>query len=344
MNTLNNFSPNKIAIIADQNVLQLFPYYLDELYADVSKFVFSVLPGEQNKSIDEVVYLWQNLQEHHFDKNSLIINFGGGMVMDLGGFVASTYQRGIPFTNIPTTLLSMIDAAIGGKNGINLNSVKNAVGTINLPQEVIINPQFLMTLPPQQLLNGFGEMLKYALIGNKTLWDELKVLQSIYYQDIKKQWIDECVAFKEKIVHEDLYDNGLRHILNFGHTIGHGIEAWALDNDYRDATHCVSTENIPHGHAVALGMVAESYLSMKYGLLASSEYDEIRNTIIRFYGGYLQNIDNQNIPKIVSFCLHDKKNLDGRINITMLEGIGHASPNHWVSEEECEEAIRELSV
>ena len=336
--------PNKIAIIADQNVLQLFPYYLDELYADVPKFVFSVLPGEQNKSIDEVVYLWQNLQEHHFDKNSLIINFGGGMVMDLGGFVASTYQRGIPFVNIPTTLLSMIDAAIGGKNGINLNSVKNAVGTIKLPQEVIINPQFLMTLPPQQLLNGFGEMLKYALIGNKALWDELKILQSIHYQDIKKEWIDECVAFKEKIVKEDLYDTGLRHILNFGHTIGHGIEAWALNNDCRDAMHCVSTENIPHGYAVALGMVAESYLSMKYGLLSSSEYDEIRDTIIRFYGGYLQNIDNQNILKIVSFCLHDKKNLDGRINITMQESIGHASPNHWVSEEECEEAIRELSV
>ena len=331
--------PNKIAIIADQNVLQLFPYYLDELYADVPKFVLSVLPGEQNKSIDEVVYLWQNLQEHHFDKNSLIINFGGGMVMDLGGFVASTYQRGIPFVNIPTTLLSMIDAAIGGKNGINLNSVKNAVGTIKLPQEVIINPQFLMTLPPQQLLNGFGEMLKYALIGNKALWDELKILQSIHYQDIKKDWINKCVAFKENIVQEDLYDTGLRHILNFGHTIGHGIEAWAL-NDCRDARPCVSTEKIPHGHAVALGMVAESYLSMKHGLLSSSEYDEIRNTIIRFYGGYLQNIDNQNIPKIVSFCLHDKKNLDGRINITMLEGIGHASPNHWVSEEECEEAIR----
>lgn len=344
MNIPNNFFPNQIAIIADQNVLQLFPYYLDELYADVSKFVFSVLPGEQNKNIDEVVYLWQNLQEHHFDKNSLIINFGGGMVMDLGGFVASTYQRGIPFVNIPTTLLSMIDAAIGGKNGINLNSVKNAVGTIKLPQEVIINPQFLMTLPPQQLLNGFGEMLKYALIGNKALWDELKTLQSIHYQDIKKEWIDKCVAFKEKIVKEDLYDTGLRHILNFGHTIGHGIEAWALDNDYRDATHCVSTENIPHGHAVALGMVAESYLSMKYGLLSSSEYDEIRDTIIRFYGGYLQNIENQNILKIVSFCLHDKKNLDGRINITMLEGIGHASPNHWVSKEECEEAISKLSV
>ena len=266
------------------------------------------------------------------------------MVMDLGGFVSSTYQRGIPFVNIPTTLLSMIDAAIGGKNGINLNSVKNAVGTIKLPQEVIINPQFLMTLPPQQLLNGFGEMLKYALIGNKALWDELKILQSIHYQDIKKDWIDKCVAFKENIVQEDLYDTGLRHILNFGHTIGHGIEAWALDNDCRDARPCVSTENIPHGHAVALGMVAESYLSMKYGLLSSSEYDEIRDTIIRFYGSYLQNIENQNILKIVSFCLHDKKNLDGRINITMLEGIGHASPNHWVSKEECEEAIRELSV
>lgn len=345
MNTLNNFSPNKIAVIADQNVLQLFPYYLDELYADIPKFVLSVLPGEQNKSIDEVVYLWQNLQEHHFDKNSLIINFGGGMVMDLGGFVASTYQRGIPFINIPTTLLSMIDAAIGGKNGINLKSVKNAVGTIKLPQEVIINPQFLMTLPPQQLLNGFGEMLKYALIGNKTLWNELRILQSIHYQDIKKEWIDECIAFKEKIVQKDLYDTSLRHILNFGHTTGHGIEAWALDNICRDEVRSVSTcQNIPHGYAVALGMVAESYLSMKHGLLSYTEFNEIHDIIIRFYGNVLQIINSQDITRIVEFCLHDKKNTDGRINITMLETIGKASPNHWISEEECGEAIRELSV
>ena len=343
MNTLNKYIPNKIAIIADQNVLQLFPYYLDELYADIPKLVLSVLPGEQNKNIDQVVYLWQNLQEHHIDKKSLIINFGGGMVMDLGGFVASTYQRGIPFINIPTTLLGMIDAAIGGKNGINLKSVKNAVGIINLPQEVIINPQFIMTLPHQQLLNGFGEMLKYALIGNKTLWDELKVLQSIHYQNIKKEWIDSCVEFKEKIVKEDLYDTGLRHILNFGHTIGHGIEAWALNN-CRDAWSCVSAGNIPHGYAVALGMVAETYLSYRHGLLSQSAYEEIRTFILQNYNNILSPLSDNDISEIVKFCLFDKKNLNGQINITMLEIIGKASPNHWVSEEECGEAIRELNV
>lgn len=334
---------NKIAIIADQNVLQLFPYYLDKLYVDIPKFVISVLPDEQNKNIDEVVYLWQNLQEQHIDKKSLIINFGGGMVMDLGGFVASTYQRGIPFINIPTTLLSMIDAAIGGKNGINLNNTKNAVGTINLPQEVIINPQFLMTLPHQQLLNGFGEMLKYALIGNKTLWDELKTLQSIHYQNIKKEWIDSCMEFKEKIVQKDLYDNGLRHILNFGHTIGHGIETWSL-NKYRDARPCISAENIPHGCAVALGMVAESYLSYCHGLLSQSVYEEIRTVILQNYNKILTPLSDNDISEIVKLCLFDKKNIDGRINITMLETIGKASPNHWVCEEECEEAIRSLTV
>lgn len=345
MNSLNKYIPNKIAIIADQNVLQLFPYYLGELYPDVPKVVLSVLPGEQNKNIDEVVYLWQNLQENHFDKNSLIINFGGGMVMDLGGFVASTYQRGIPFINIPTTLLGMIDAAIGGKNSINLNGIKNTIGTIKLPEKVIIDPIFLKTLSPQQLLNGFGEMLKYALIGNKTLWDELKVLKSIHYQNIKKNWIDSCMEFKEKIVQEDLYDTDLRHILNFGHTIGHGIEAWSFDNNCRNRVDLGSTHQIiPHGCAVALGMMAESYLSMKHGFLSSEEYDEVHDTIIRFYGRMSQNIDNQNIQKIISFCLHDKKNLDCRINITMLEAIGHASPNHWISEEECEEAISKLIV
>ena len=344
MNTLNNFSPNQIAIIADQNVLQLFPYYLDELYANVPKFVFTVLPGEQNKNIDEAVYLWQTLQEHHFDKKSLIINFGGGLITDLGGFVASTYQRGLPFINIPTTLLGMIDAAIGGKNGINLKSVKNAVGTIRLPEKVIIDSVFLKTLSTQQLLNGFGEMLKYALIGIPKLWDEIKDLQSIHYQDIKKNWIDSCVVFKEKIIQEDLYDTDLRHILNFGHTIGHGIEEWALEKNCRDTRPCASTGNIPHGYAVALGMMAEAYLSMRHELLSSTEFNEIRDIIIRFYGKTSQIIDNQNIIEIINFCLHDKKNIDGRINITMLEAIGKASPNHWVSKEECEEAIRSLTV
>ncbi|MBP5664163.1 MAG: 3-dehydroquinate synthase [Bacteroidales bacterium] len=333
--------PNKIAIIADQNVLQLFPYYIDTLGFEAPIHIFSVLPGEQNKSIEEAVYLWQNLMENHFDKRSLIINFGGGMVSDLGGFVASTYQRGIPFINIPTTLLGMIDAAVGGKNAINLNGVKNVVGTVSLPEKVVIDTLFLKTLSPLQILDGFGEMLKYALIGNISLWNEIKGLGTIKSQDIKKEWIDWCVSFKEKIVQEDLYDKGLRHILNFGHTMGHAIEAYFMqkDRDEKKSFHTVS-----HGHAVALGMVMESYLSYHYGLLSQAAFEEIQTVLLRYYKNVIKNFPASQIKKIVEFCLLDKKNVNGRINITMLESIGKSSPNHFVSEEDCAEAIKQLFV
>lgn len=330
--------PNKIAIIADQNVLQLFPYYIDTLGFDATIHVFSVLPGEQNKSIEEAVYLWQNLMENHFEKRSLIINFGGGKVCDLGGFVASTYQRGIPFINIPTTLLGMIDAAVGGKNAINLNGVKNMVGTVSLPEKVVIDTLFLKTLSPFQILDGFGEMLKYALIGNISLWNEIKGLGTIKSQDIKKEWIDCCVSFKEKIVQEDLYDRGPRHILNFGHTIGHAIEAYFMQKGDRNLV-C----SIPHGHAVTLGMVAESYLSYQYGLLSQEEFEEIRTVILRYYKNVIKDFSASQIKKIVELCLLDKKNVNGEINITMLESIGHATPNHFVSNEECADAIMQMN-
>ena len=336
--------PNKIALIADQNVLQLFPHYVDTLGFNAPVFVFSVLSGEHNKSIEEAVYLWQNLLENQFDKHSLIINFGGGMVSDLGGFVASTYQRGIPFINIPTTLLSMIDAAVGGKNGINLNGVKNVVGTINLPEQVITDTFFLKTLSPMQMLDGFGEMLKYALIGNSGLWHEIKDLENVKCHNIKKEWIDFCVSFKEKIVQQDLYDQGLRHILNFGHTIGHALEAYYMQQ-CRDAKFCVSTErNIPHGHAVALGLVVESYLSYHHGLLSQGEYEEIREVVLKHYTDVIKQISINDIARIIDFCRMDKKNTDGKINVTMLEAIGQASPNHFVSKTECAEAINQLFV
>ena len=329
--------PNKIAIIADQNVLQLFPYYIDTLGFDAPIHVFSVLPGEQNKSIEEATYLWQNLMENHFDKQSLVINFGGGMVSDLGGFVASTYQRGIPFMNIPTTLLGMIDAAVGGKNAINLNGVKNMVGTVNLPEKVVIDTLFLKTLSPLQILDGFGEMLKYALIGNENLWNDIKELENIKSKDIKKEWIDYCVSFKEKIVQEDLYDQGPRHILNFGHTIGHAIEAYSMRKGKK-----IFVSTISHGHTVALGMVVESHLSYQHGLLSKEGYEEIREVILKHYTKEIEQISISDIDQIIDFCQMDKKNTDGKINVTMLESIGKATPNHIVSKEECTKAVKQL--
>lgn len=313
------FTPHKIAIITDRNVGSLYPQYFEKMYPDVPKFVFAVAPGENSKSMEEAMRLWQWLLNEQFDKQCLIINFGGGVISDLGGFVASTFQRGIPFINVPTTLLAMIDAAIGGKNGVNLNQVKNMVGTIHLPEDVMIDTDLLKTLPQQQLLNGFGELVKYALIGNRDLWNEIKNMQSIHFQDIKKEWIDFCIDFKKEVVERDLYDLGTRRILNFGHTLGHAIESSLM-----------STEKpILHGYAVAIGCVAEAYLSCQHGFISETEYREIKEVVFKLF-------DGESLWKAihwattVKFCQYDKKNEGGRINITMLEGIGKATPNHFV--------------
>ncbi|MCQ2270913.1 MAG: 3-dehydroquinate synthase [Bacteroidales bacterium] len=313
------FTPNKIAVIADPKVEQLFPHYLDSIYPKIPKIIFRIDAQEQNKSIEQAAFLWQQLLDHQLDKQSLIINWGGGIISDLGGFVASTFKRGIPFINVPTSLLGMIDAAIGGKNGINLNQVKNSVGTINKAKDVIIDFRFLETLPQEQLLNGFGELVKYALIGSKSLWNEIKNMQSIHFQDIKKEWIDFCIDFKKEVVDRDLYDLSTRRILNFGHTLGHAIESSLM-----------STEKpILHGYAVAMGCVAEANLSWQHGFLSEAEYCEIKNVIFRLF-------DGESLWKAihwattVKFCQYDKKNESGRINITMLEGIGKATPNHFV--------------
>lgn len=313
------FIPHKIAIITDQNVGSLYPQYFEKMYPEVPKFVFEVAPGENSKSMEEAMRLWQGLLKEQFDRQCLIINFGGGVISDLGGFVASTFKRGIPFINVPTSLLGMIDAAIGGKNGVNLNQVKNMVGTIHLPEDVKIDIDLLKTLPQEQLLNGFGELVKYALIGSKSLWNEIKELPSIHFQDIKKEWIDFCIDFKKEVVNQDLYDHDIRRILNFGHTIGHAIESSLIS----------TPKPIMHGFAVAMGCVAEANLSWQHGFLSEAEYCEIKNVIFRLF-------DGESLWKAihwattVKFCQYDKKNEGGRINITILEGIGKATPNHFV--------------
>lgn len=313
------FTPHKIAIITDQNVGSLYPQYFEQWYPEMPKSVFAVAPGENSKSMEEAMRLWQWLLNEQFDKQCLIINFGGGVISDLGGFVASTFQRGIPFINVPTTLLAMIDAAIGGKNGVNLNQVKNMVGTICLPEDVKIDIDLLKTLPQQQLLNGFGELVKYALIGNRNLWNEIKNMQSIHFQDIKKEWIDFCIGFKKQIVATDLYDRGPRRILNFGHTVGHAIESSMM----------AAKRPLSHGYAVAMGCVAEAYLSCQHGLISETEFREIKEVVFRLF-------DGESLWKSINwgttgnFCQYDKKNEGGHINITMLEGIGKATPNHFV--------------
>ncbi|MCL2245815.1 MAG: 3-dehydroquinate synthase, partial [Lentimicrobiaceae bacterium] len=226
------------------------------------------------------------------------------------GTIAATFKRGIRLVNVPTTLLAMVDAAHGGKNGINLQHQKNVVGTFYLPEKVIVDTCFLKTLPKKEILNGFAELLKYALIGNKKLWEELKQLTNINYKTIRQEWIDAAVEFKMKLVAEDLHDKGARQVLNFGHTVGHAIERLFAEKK----------RTISHGYAVAMGICYEAYLSHKQGTLPFNDYEDIQHLILHFYKPL--NLTEADITALTNYCFDDKKNKNGEVQFIFLEKIG----------------------
>lgn len=313
---IQSSQPSQIMVLVDAKVALLYPDYLNFLPNEIPVIKYIVPEGEKSKSIEQVVLIWNELLNNHFDKDALIINLGGGMISDLGGFIASTFKRGISFINIPTTILAMIDASIGGKNGINHNNIKNCIGTINLPKAVYCDYQFIDTLDIKEIHNGFGELIKYALIGNKKMWDELCTIDSLEAKTIKNEWIEACINYKNKIVDEDLMDENLRRKLNFGHTIGHAIESYCLKQ----------LQPIAHGHAIAIGMIFESEISYQHNLLSYNELCEIKDFILRFFE--VPDICHTNMKDIANLTLEDKKNKNHVIYITLLEKIGSACINN----------------
>lgn len=306
-----------VVVLTDDNVDRLYPDYFSDLQ-DVCYFDKFVVPaGESSKNIDSAISIWNYLTDRQYDRNVFLLNFGGGMVCDLGGFVASTYKRGIRFANHPTTLLAMIDAAIGGKTGIDLHHLKNSVGTFYFPDiQLPTDITFLQTLPDAELKSGFGELVKYALIGSEELFQKLRDLPSL--ESITAEHIDFCINFKQTIVKKDPKDTGLRHILNFGHTIGHAIESY-----------CAETGSpVAHGLAVAQGLYHESLLSSKLGHLPLSEWQEIADFLPNHF--QIIPITSEILPKLIDFMQNDKKNSDQLINFTLLDHIGHASPNFQI--------------
>jgi len=300
----------KIAILCDEKVWQLYPDYFQQLNDVAEVHYISLEAKEKNKDIESIVFGWNFLLEQQFDRNSLLISWGGGTICDIGGMLAATFKRGIRLVNVPTTLLAMIDAAHGGKNGINLQHQKNVIGTFYLPEKVIIDTDFLKTLPKKELLNGFAELIKYALIGNKELWIELQKLTQINHKTIKNEWIEEAIQFKMKLIDEDFHDKGVRQILNFGHTVGHAIERL-----YAEKKRPVS-----HGYAVAIGICYEAYLSHKQGFITFQEVDEILRFILRFYKPL--SFTDSDITNLSRYCFDDKKNKNGIPNFVFLEEIG----------------------
>lgn len=308
---LQEWGTRQVVVLADSNVAALYPRYFENL-ADAFPCHFMEIPaGENSKNVENAVRVWERLLELNMDRSDTLLMFGGGMVCDLGGFIAATFKRGIHCVYCPTTLLAMIDAAIGGKTAVNLNHVKNCVGLVRQP-DYIMSPDlaFLETLPAEELKSGFGEIIKYALIASFPLFDELRKTEVLSADSIQESWIQKCVAIKNRIVESDPCDYKERHVLNFGHTFGHAIEGYQASLG----------QSIPHGAAVAAGLLYESELSEKITGLPHDQLLEIKNLVRHHFD--VPEFSKELWRKWIPFMHQDKKNKEGKINFTLLKEIG----------------------
>lgn len=309
------------------------PHFLPELATEIPIEIIEFESGESSKNIETCVQIWEALTELGADRKSLIINLGGGVVTDLGGFVASTYKRGIDFINVPTTLLGMVDASIGGKNGVDLGTLKNQIGIINNPELVLIDTGFLDTLPQNEMLSGLAEMLKHGLVFDKKYWEQFLDLSLIDFADFD-ELIYRSIIIKNEIVMQDPTENGIRKALNFGHTLGHAIESYFLESQ--------SKTSLLHGEAIAIGMVLESHISMKKNLLTTLEYLEIKNTITTIFKPII--FEENDLKPIIDFLIHDKKNEYGTIQFALLKGIGNIAINQTVENELIHQAFEDYKI
>ncbi|WP_100615820.1 3-dehydroquinate synthase [Confluentibacter citreus] len=307
---INNFS--KIFILVDTNThTYCLPLFLEKLETTSVIEIIEIEEGEINKNIDTCVGVWNSLSELDADRKSLLINVGGGVVTDLGGFVASTFKRGIAYINVPTSLLAMVDASVGGKTGVDLGNLKNQIGVISNPNMVLIDTLFLQTLPQNQMRSGLAEMLKHGLIISEDYWNKFKDLSQLKLDDLDGL-IYESVLIKKVVVDQDPFENGLRKTLNYGHTLGHAIESYFLTNPYKPS--------LLHGEAIAIGIVLASYISTQ--LVGFPE--DTTNNIKYLFGGYYGKVEikESDYSPIIELLKYDKKNNHGNINFVLLEAIG----------------------
>lgn len=323
---LKTYAESKIVIIVDENTHDYCLEFLLTSFDHLKEAEVMLLPvGEENKVMEVCFQVWQALSDYQIGRKDLILNLGGGVVTDMGGFIAAIYKRGVNFVNVPTSLLGMVDASIGGKTGIDLGAFKNQLGVFQNPLKIYIDPIFLRTLPDLELLNGYAEMLKHALIRSRDQWNELKQIKSLE-ELFNEKWILNAVQIKFDIVKVDPFEKNVRKILNFGHTIGHAIEGFLIDK-----------EPIGHGYAVAIGMVAESYIAYKQGKLSKADYFEIELIITEKFP--LFHFEETEIEEIVQLTKNDKKNESNKINCTLLNKIGEGEINCEVKEEEIRNAL-----
>lgn len=345
---------DRVFVLTDDTTHECCLPKVAALLAQYDAVPITIAHGDQHKTLAALGDVWTALQQGGATRHSLLINLGGGMITDLGGFAAATFKRGINFINIPTTLLAMVDAAVGGKTGINFGGLKNEIGAFADARFVIINTCFLDTLDAENLCSGYAEMLKHALISDERMWAE-QVNFDLSLPDLAElqRMVAESIAVKERIVAEDPHEHGIRKALNFGHTIGHALEEFALQqaggtvvstapenkSTPGDAVVSISPKNRPllHGYAVAFGLIGELYMSARK---AGFPTERLHQTTRFIRENYAQTEFTCNdYPTLLNLMRHDKKNTSGIINFTLLHNIGDIRINQTATDEEICEAL-----
>ena len=318
---------DKLFVLTDETTREKCLPILKQFYSMRDAQTIFIPATDTHKDIESLMAVWKGLQQGGASRHSCLINLGGGMVTDLGGFAASTFKRGINFINIPTTLLAMVDASVGGKTGINFGGLKNEIGVFNDSKFVILDTEFLKTLDAENICSGYAEMLKHGLISTEEMWLEL-VSFDLEKPDLKQlqRMVGDSVKVKEGIVEQDPHEMGIRKALNLGHTFGHAFESWALKRT-----------PILHGYAVAFGLIPELYLSVAKTGFPTEKMRETVKFIKEYYGSLPITCDDYD--ELIELMHHDKKNQNGIINFTLLGGIGDIRINQTATAEEIKEAL-----
>ncbi len=317
----NHYS--KLFLLVDSNTNdECSSLFLSQIETEIPIEIIEFEAGEINKNIETCTEIWNVLTDLGADRKSVILNLGGGVVTDLGGFVAATFKRGIDFINIPTSLLAMVDASVGGKTGIDLGNLKNQIGVFNFPKMVVIDVRFLETLPQNEMRSGLAEMLKHGLIFDRNYWNQFLDLGDKTFEALE-ELIYQSIVIKNTIVMQDPNEKGFRKALNFGHTLGHAIESYFLENKTK--------KTLLHGEAIAVGMILESHIAKSKNLLSETDYLEIKKTIGAIYEPIV--FTENDIEPILNLLIHDKKNEFGTIQFALINGIGKAIINQEVDNE-----------
>ena len=319
-NLIDRKNYSTLFLLVDENTFEhCYPKFIPNLSTDKRIEVIEIESGEINKNMETCIGVWNAITELGGDRKSLLITLGGGVITDLGGFVASCFKRGIDFVNIPTTLLSMVDASVGGKTGVDLGVLKNQIGLFANPEMVLVDTTYLTTVTDREIKSGTAEIIKYGITYDVKLFNQIKNNKDLNISDL----IFRSVEIKNEVVLKDPKEKNIRKILNFGHTLGHAIESFYLESEEK--------ENLTHGEAIAIGMVCESYMSSKLLEFPIEKVNEVKEVVLSIYNR--TNLLKEDFSSIMELLKHDKKNVNGQVNFVLLNDYEDFKLDCKVSEE-----------